>query len=218
MSSAAKPEASASQADAWHDLASLVRAPAWPLERTLALSGRCRGALLTEWAVHVRRRYGEAEPDALRAAMGLTARELPDEPGREDWYPIAWQLALTRLLADRHLGGDLLRLEQLIHEDARRKPERVADKVARLLLTPRRLLAAGEKVYPHVYDVGRVDADVERHVAVFRWTGAAFMGDPTWRVLQVFAVRGVFEALHKPAPDCQGHSRGEQGFELVVRY
>lgn len=203
---------------AWGDLAALARACAWPLDRILTLPGRVRGALLTDWGEHTRRRYGNGEPDALRAAMGLSARDLPDAPGREDWVPIAWQLGLTRLLVERHLGGDMLALERLIHEDARRKEPRAVDRLARLVLTPRKLLAAAEKVYPHVYDSGRVEADVERHHAVFRWSGAAFMGEPGWRVLQVFAVRGVFAALGKPAPECQAHAAGEAGFELVVRY
>lgn len=218
MMGAAERNGGISSADVWGDLTALARAPAWPLERILTLPGRVRGALLTDWGLHTRRRYGHDEPDALRAAMGLSARDLPDAPGREDWYPIAWQLGLTRLLVERHLGGDILALEHLIHEDARRKEPRAVDKLARLVLTPRKLLSAAEKVYPHVYDSGGVEADVERHHAVFRWSGATFMGEPGWRVLQVFAVRGVFAALGKPAPECQARAASGGGFELVVRY
>lgn len=207
-----------SEETAWQDLAGLARAEAWPLERILALPGRCRGGVLDAWGEHVRRRFGEGEADALRAALGIGACELPDAPDKEGWYPVGWQLGLTRLIVDRHLGGDVLKLERLIHEDARRKHGRVAERVARLVLSPRRLLGAAHKVFPQVYDHGRAEADVDKRRAVLRWSGAAFMGEPLWRVLQVFAVRGIFEALRAATPHCEGRGAGEAGFELVVRY
>ncbi len=206
------------EGDGWRDLVGLARVEAWPLERILALPGRCRGGVLDAWGEHVRRRFGETEADALRAAMGIGARELPDAPDKEGWYPVGWQLGLTRLIVDRHLGGDVLKLERLIHEDAQREHGRVAERVARLLLSPRRLLGAAHKVFPLVYDLGRAEAEVDRKRAVLRWSGAAFMAEPLWRVLQVFAVRGIFEALRAAEPACEGRGVGEAGFELIVRY
>ncbi len=200
------------------DLSALAKVPAWPLARILALPGRCRGGLMTDWAEHVGRRYGDAEPDRMRAALGLTRVELPDQPEKEGWYPVGYQLGLTRVLVDSHLGGDILKLEALIHEDARRKQQGVGAKVARWLLTPRRLMGAAEKVYPHVYDIGAVDADVQKHLATFRWSGAAFMEEPIWRVLQVFAVRGLFDALGEPQPEIRAAEPDGDRFEVVVRY
>jgi hypothetical protein len=168
----------------------------------------------------VARRYGGGEPEALRSALGLSARELPDAPPPDDWYPIGWQLGMTRLVVDRHLAGEILPLEGMIHEDAQRdrKPEGIKEKMARLVLTPKRLLGASHKVYPHIYDAGRVEADVTRHLATLRWSGAAFMGEPVWRVLQVFAVRGVFTALRAPERRIEARDGGADGFELTVRY
>lgn len=205
--------------DGWDDLAALARAPAWPLERILSLDGKCRGALLTRWAEHVARRFGSAEPDALRDALGVSARELPDAPVQEGWYPIAWQLGLTRLIVDRHLDGDILRLEALIREDATRdrKPETLVERLARRMLTPRRLLAASKKVYPHVYDAGGVETRVTRRQATLSWSGAEFMAEPVWRILQVFAVRGVFLGLEAPEPGLEA-SGGEERFTLIVDY
>ena len=206
----------ATPADAW-ELATLAAIPAWPLDRVLALPGRCKGSLLKAWGEHVRRRFGSSEADQLRAALGLTASDLPDAPDPLGWYPIAWQLALTRLISDRYLGGDLLALEPLLREDARSKQQRLIGHVLRLAVSPRRLLMGSERVWGNLYDRGRFQAEVGKHHASLRWSGAAFPSEPTWRVLQVFALRATFDALHAKEPMCHGRDL-DDGFELDVRF
>ncbi len=200
------------------DVTTLARAPAWPLERTLALPGHCKGALLKQWGEHVRRRFGEGAADALRAEIGASAVELPDAPESDRWFPVAWQLALTRRIVDRHLGGDMLRLEPMLREDARRQPTRLVDRVARLALSPKRILGASDRIQAGLFDLGKAEAHVERTRATILWTGAPFFADPTWRVVQVFAVRAMFDHLRAKEPRIAGREIAADAFELVIDF
>lgn len=185
----------------------------------LSLPGRCRGSLLKDWAQHVRRRFGAGEPDALRETLGVDARTLPDAPDKDGWVRVAHQLALTRQIAERHLGGDLLALEDLLREDARRKSDRWVDRVVRLALSPRRILGETRKIHAALYDQGQAEAAVEKHQATITWRGAAFFGEPTWRTLQVFAVRALFDTLGGSVRivDARGADRAS-GFALTVAW
>jgi len=176
-------------------LRDLAGQPPWPLGDVLALPGRCRGSLLKDWALHVRRRFGAGEPDALRQTLGVDVRTLPDQPDKDAWVRVAHQLALTRQIAERHLGGDLLALEELLREDARSKSDRWVDRVVRLALSPRRILGETRKIHAALYDQGQAEAAVDKTRATITWRGAAFFGEPTWRTLQVFAVRALFDTL-----------------------
>lgn len=200
------------------DLTALARAPAWPLERTLALPGRCKGSLLKQWGEHVRRRFGEDAANVLRAELGVSSSELPDAPDADKWFPVAWQLALTRRIADHHLGGDMLRLEPMLREDARRQPTRLVERLARIALTPRRILGATDKIQASLFDLGKAEATVEKTRATIRWSGAAYFADPTWRIAQLFAVRAMFDALHAKEPRCLGRETQPDGFALFITF
>lgn len=200
-------------------LRDLAGRPAWPLDEVLALPGRCRGSLLKDWASHVRRRFGPGEPEVLRATLGVDARALPDAPDKESWVRVSHQLALTRQIAERHLGGDLLALEALLREDARQKADRWVDRVVRLALSPRRVLGETKKIHAALYDLGEASATVDKHRATITWRGAAFFGEPTWRTLQVFAVRGLFDTLGGSVRvvEARGADR-ESGFALTIAW
>jgi hypothetical protein len=176
-------------------LRALAARPAWPLEDVLSLPGHCRGSLLKDWASHVRRRFGANEPDVVRQALGVDAQTLPDAPTDDAWVRVAHHLALTRQLVERRLGGDLLALEALVREDARSNSDRWVDRVVRLALAPRRVLAETKRIHSALYDAGEAEAAVGKNDATITWHGAPFFGEPTWRVLQVFAVRGLFHTL-----------------------
>lgn len=194
-------------------LGELARAPAWPLPQVLALPGTMKAALLRDWGVHVNRRYGPGEADLLRAALGVTHHQLPDSPDPEARMPVGWQLALTRLIAERHLQGDLLALEPLLIEDARRRPVSLVERVARLAISPKKILAQSEKIHRNLFDVGQCRVELDKHRVTLTWTGSPLFSEPTWRVLQAFAIRGMYTVLnaHPPAP--QGEARPD-GFRL----
>lgn len=200
------------------DLATLTQVPAWPTTEVVRLPGTCRGSLLRDWAAHVARRWGTGAVSRVRARAGIAAAHLPDAPARDAWYPVWCQLALTRAIADEFLGGDLVALEPLLREDAARTPDRWIDRVAKLALTPPRILKMTSKVYGALYDVGRAEAEVGPHAADVRWSGAAFMGEPTWRVMQVFATRAMFTTLGKPEPTVTAFDAGPSAFRLTATW
>ena len=180
-------------------LDALARVPPWQIADTLALDGTMKAALLRDWGVHVMRRYGPDEADQLRSLLGVDRHQLPDSPEPDQRVPVGWQLALTRLIAQRHLGGDLLRLEPLLMEDASRRPVSLAERIARKALSPRRLLGQSSRIHAAIFDRGQCLADVSKHEATLTWTGASMFAEPTWRVVQIFALRGMYDVLdHRP--------------------
>jgi hypothetical protein len=200
------------------DLVALGRAPAWSAVEVANLGGLCRGSLLRDWAAHVARHWGPDGVARVRSRTGIDAVRLPDAPVREGWYPVWFQLALTRAIGDEFVGGDLLALEPLIREDAARTPDRWIERVVRLALTPQRILRATPKVYGALYDRGRADAEVGAHEATVRWREAAFMSEPTWRTMQAFAVRAMFTTLKRTAPTITAFDAGPGTFGLTARW
>jgi hypothetical protein len=199
------------------DLAGLARAQAWSRDEVLALPGRMKAALLRDWGVHVNRRFGAGESERLLSAVGIERAALPDAPDPEARVPVGWQLALTRAIADRHLGGDLLRLEALLIEDARRRPVSLVERVARLAVSPRRVLSHAEKIHGNLFDVGACRAELGKSGGTLTWTGARLFAEPTWRVLQCFAIRGMCAVLNERPPTLAGESIDE-GFRLHLAW
>lgn len=198
-------------------VAGLADAPPWPDARLIALPGRCRGAAIGDWAGSCSRRWGPEAVLRLRQDLDLDAGTLADEPSKTDWFPIALWLRLTDAIVARHLGGDLLSLEPLVVEDARRAAGLTAKLVARQL-GPARILAASSRIHGWLYDVGAVDAETSDNAATLRWTGAAVFGQPTWRALQVFALRGAVETAGGADVSLELLDCPEDGFALVARW
>lgn len=209
--------APASTPPAWRSAPELVARPAWSPAEVTALTGRCKGSLMRDWAVHVARRYGADGVAAVRADAGVSPLDVPDQPARDGWYRVAHQVALTRAITDRFLGGDLAALEALLREDALRVQDRWVLKVMRLAISPRRILAGGEKLHAALYDQGHLAVEVERHAATYRFHGARYFAEPTWGALQIFAMRGLFLALRAPLPVIRGQA-SEDGLILHLTY
>lgn len=208
------------------DLESMARATPWSQDEVLGLPGRMKAALLRDWGVHVNRRFGAGESERLRAVVGIERAALPDAPDPEARVPVGWQLALTRAIAERHLGGDLLRLEALLIEDARRRPVSLVERVARLAVSPKRILSHAEKIHGNLFDVGACSADLGKSGGTLTWTGARLFMEPTWRVLQCFAIRGMCAVLNERPPTMWGESlqsggageAGDGGFRLHLTW
>lgn len=198
-------------------LAEMAKAEPWSMDEVLGLPGQMKAALLRDWGVHVNRRFGAGESERLRALVGIGAGALPDAPNPEARVPVGWQLALTRAIAERHLGGDLLRLEALLIEDARRRPVSLVERVARLAVSPRRVLSHAEKIHRDLFDVGACKAELGKSGGTLTWTGARLFAEPTWRVLQCFAIRGMCAVLNERPPTLFGESLDE-GFRLHLAW
>lgn len=200
-----------------HTLERLAATPPWPLARELALPGRCRGALLRDWAAHVRRRAGDEAVVRLRAATGIDAARLPDAPKATDWYPIAYQVALTRAIVDHALGGDVLALEPLLADDTARAGDKLIALALRTL-GPKRLLKRTAKAHGWLYDVGHADAAVDDGRARLDFVGAAHFANPTWRVLQLFALRGMLGGFGREIVSLCADVAGDDRFAVEVRW
>lgn len=173
---------------------------------------------MREWAAHVARRAGDAAVTRLRAELGLGPEVLPDAPRADAWYPVACQVALTRAIVDVALGGDVLALEPLLSEDAARAPRERLLELALRALGPKRLLKRTAKVHAWLYDSGKADAEVSDHAARITFGGAAFFGNPTWRVLQVFATRGMLRGFEREITSLLVDLDGDDRFALEVRW
>lgn len=192
--------------------------PRWPLAQVAALPGRCRGALLRDWAKHCARRWGPDAPERLRADLGPLAATLPDAPSAEQWLPASLQVALTDAILDRYLSGDPRRLEPMLREDAVRQMSRVQRVVVRTLGAAggyRRTAGA----YRRVYDAGRVQAVVMGREARICCLDSSLYGNPTWRILQLFAHRAALWLLAgQPDGDVAAGAPDANGFYVRVRW
>ena len=207
-----------SERDSWVGIDELAAARPWSREQELALQGRCRGALLRDWAAHVARRAGPEAVGRLRAEVGLDPALLPDAPKPEAWYPVAYQVGLTRAIVDVALGGDVLALEPLLAEDTARGVRDRLLVMAMRALGPKRLLKRTDKAHDYFYDVGRASAEASDGHALMRFEGAAFFGNPTWRMLQVFAVRGMLKGFDRTIQSLRVDVAGHDRFALDVSW
>lgn len=198
-------------------LAELAAAPAWPRERVRALPGRCRGALLRDWASHVRRGFGDGAVARLREALELPASALPDAPPRKTWYPVSHQLLVTRWVGAELLDGDLLALEPLLFDAAHGAKDRVIE-WALATVGVGFVFRQSRRVHGWLYDRGSVDAAVRRGAAELSWTGAELFAEPTWRLLQAFVVRSTIRSLNREVVAIEARDPGPDGFALDVRW
>lgn len=189
----------------------------WSDERLRALPGRCRGAAVGNWADACRRRWGQPAVDGLREALGADGQLLADEPPKTAWLPIHLWLRLTDAIVARHLNGDLSLLEPLVVEDARLAAGLTAKLVARQL-GPARILGASGRVHGWLYDVGEAVAEVQESSATLRWTGAEVFEQPTWRALQVFALRGAIETAGGDGVEVGPLPGPDEGFAVSARW
>lgn len=191
--------------------------PPWPPEQVQALAGRCRGALLRDWAAHLRRDFGDDAVVRLRDALGLTPRALPDAPVRKAWYPVGHQIAITRWVGETLLDGDLLALEPLLFTATHGARDRVIE-WAMATVGVGFVFRQGERLHGWLYDRGRVRCAVQRNNARFDWSGAEFFGNPTWRLLQCFAVRATIRSLGREVVELTAVDPGPARYSLAVTW
>jgi hypothetical protein len=198
-------------------LAGLAAEPHWPRDRLASLTGRCRGAVVGKWAEGCRLRWGDTAPDLLRGDLGVDMARLPDVPPQREWLPAELWLRLTDAIVARFLHGDALALEPLMVADARRSAGMTARLFARQLGVPRILGATG-RIHGWLYDVGEAGAVVGPGEATIRWSGAELFAQPTWRLLQIFGLRGAIETAGGRSADVVVASASHDGFEVIARW
>jgi hypothetical protein len=198
-------------------LVDFVGRPAWPAAEVRALPGRGKGSLFRDWAAHLERHYGAEGVAAVRAATGIDAVALPDQPADKGLYPIGLQSLLVRATAERWFDGDLLALEPGLRADALASRNRWSDRVMRRLVSPWWVLGQATRIHAGLYDLGRAESEVGKGRARIVWSGARFMAEPTWGVMQAFAIRGLFAATRGVEPELEATPGDDQlVFDVVV--
>jgi len=182
----------------------MSREPRWPLERTLALPGQVRGNSLRNWGVHVRNKFHARAADEIRAKLGLSAAQLPDEPTKRHWIPIHAQIRLIQICIDDYLNGDPMVFEHLF-EDTSGAAEKALVLAGRMA-GPGMVLRMAGTYHSGVCDVGVCSPTVDGKSATLRFTGAEAFDDPTWRFGQLVGMRTMFATLKRTLHTLDGEA------------
>lgn len=201
----------------WQPLQWLLESPRWPAERVLALPGRCRGAALSRWADNCRRRWGKAAVAQIRAELGEAGAELADDPPTRSWVPAALQVRVTDLIIDGFLDGDALALEALAVQDGRRTTGWAGMMVLRQL-GPERIFASAPRIHRWILDVGVAGATAEQGGTRILWQGAALFENPTWRLLQAFAIRAAIAGTGRETLELRVGAPAAECFAIAVTW
>ncbi|MCB9644738.1 MAG: hypothetical protein H6728_16815 [Myxococcales bacterium] len=189
----------------------------WEISQVHALPGRCIGSLLKDWAKNASARWGQGAEAQIREALGEWERHLPSSPQDTDWLPVALQIRTFEVITDLFLEGDLLRLEETMWEDLMRGSRPSALRLLRMT-GPNVLLRQAAGFHPKMYDEGRLDVKVGWGQADLSLSGAAFFGNPTWRLLQLFALRFLLRMTERKEVELVGFPVAEDGFQVRVRW
>lgn len=195
----------------------LAARPRWDAERTLALPGRCRGTVLARWADNCRKHFGDAAVKRVREGLPEWASDLPGDPPDDAWFPVGLQLRITELVVDECLGGDMRRLESLLHEDIRSALPRATGLFIRTL-GPGPILARAKQIHPHLYDVGSAYAETESGSAKIVCTGAELFGHPTFALLQMFAHRGFVDLTGRRVQSLRASMPSDDALTIELRW
>jgi hypothetical protein len=194
----------------------IAAAPRWPLERTLALPGRVRGNSLRNWGVHVRQKFAPHAPDAIRAQLGLTTNDLPDEPTKKHWIPVHAQIRLVQIIIDDWLQGHALGFEN-VFEDTTGTAEK-AMVLAGRMAGPAMVLRMAGTYHESVCDVGRCEPHVDGRRATLRFVGAEAFDDPTWRFSQMVGMKTMFSSLKRNLTHFAAEIPGPQVFAIHMAW
>ena len=197
-------------------LEEVAATPRWPAARTLALPGRLRGNAFRAWGVHLKRQVGERAPDQVRAALGMTADELPDVPTRAHWYPVSLQCRLIQVVIDDLLGGEPMRF-QSIFEESTGTAERALVLAGRMT-GPGLVLRMAGNFHATVCDVGRCTPEVGSGFATLAFSGAEVFEEPTWRFANMMSMKTMFSSLKRELIELSADALEPQSFRIHMRW
>jgi len=198
------------------DAYDLASAPRWPVERTLALQGRCCGVLLDAWAENFRDRFGARAVSLIREGLGPLGASLPDAPRAISWFPVATQLRMTELLLDEVVGGDVEALTDALRSvlDGHRAVRFVARRLGLELI-----LSKAGGLHTRCYDVGHArPVVVGPGEVVIEASDAELITHPTWQLLQLLAFEVLAEFTGDADAEVFGHVGPGQRLDVHVRW
>ncbi len=185
----------------------------WSSDRTVALTARCRGSLLSGWAESADRRGGAGTADDLTRSLAELGVELPRSPSKESWHPVSVQLLLTERILSRHFGGDATSFVEALIEDTARQTPRAAQ-LALKLGGFSTMLRFAPRVHPEAYDEGALEVKVGQRVACFSYLGSPAFAHPLFGFLQGAALLVLANATGKVAT--VEVAEGSDSCEVVV--
>jgi hypothetical protein len=194
----------------------LAAEPRWNAGRLAAVPGTCRGDLLGPWATNLAKRFGPDSVARVRARLAPPLDRIGAVLTSTDRVPMHAQVAVTEAIVDEVLDGDLVALYPLLIEDTRASLSRVHRLLARSLGVSRAL-----KIVPmpfrKIYDLGTADVAIDGRRGLLKFGGNALFANPTWRVLQLYAVRTLFELTGNKG-SAAGEDAAPDGFTVVVTW
>ncbi|MFN0252528.1 MAG: hypothetical protein ACKV2T_36965 [Kofleriaceae bacterium] len=194
----------------------LAVAPRWPLEHTLALTGRVRGDTLGAWGENLRERFGQSALAKVRARLPPEHAQIAPVLGDRDRVPVHAQLLITEAIVDEFLDGNMPALLPLLVADTRAG-------LGRIRLTAMRLagvgylMSLGPKTFRAVHEQGTHDAAVGKKSAHLYFTNNRLFAHPTWRVLQVLATYVLFDLVGTDGK-VLGHDADTNAFTSIATW
>ncbi len=194
----------------------LVTAPRWPLDRTMALAGRVRGDTLGPWGTNLGTRFGRDAVDRVRSRLPAELAAIQPVLTDRDRVPVWAQLLVTESIVDEFLGGDMLALLPLIIADSRAG-------IGAIKLTTMRVMGVGNlirlgpRTFREIHERGEHDVTVASGRAEMRFARNPLFGHPTWRVLQIFATRVLFELVGARGIVVGDHA-GDDAFTAIATW
>lgn len=194
----------------------LAAEPRWERDRLAALPGRCRGDLLGPWGNNLAKRFGPDAVTRVRARLPAPLAQVGAALSSDDWVPIHAQVVVTEAIVDEFLGGDLVALYPLLIEDTRASLSRVHRLLARSLGVGRALKIV-PKPFRKVYERGTAEVEIDARRGRLSFGDNALFANPTWRVLQLYAVRTLFD-LTGNTGSAAGEDTGADSFAVLVTW
>ncbi len=194
----------------------LAAQPRWDSARLAELPGRCRGDVMGAWGDNLVKRFGADAVTRVRARLAPPLDHVRAVLTKTDWVPMHTQVVVTNAIVDEFLGGDLAALFPLLIEDMRTNLSRFHRVLARSLGVGRTIKIM-PKPFRKVYERGTAEVEVDGRRARLRFADNALFSNPTWRVLQLYAVRTLFD-LTETAGTVVGEDTGLDRFAALVSW
>ena len=194
----------------------LAAQPRWDSARLTGLPGRLRGDVMGAWGENLVKRFGADAVTRVRARLSPPLDHVRAVLTKTDWVPMHTQVEVTNAIVDEFLGGDLAALFPLLIEDMRTNLSRFHRMLARSLGVGRTIKIL-PKPFRKVYERGSADVEVDGRRARLSFADNALFSNPTWRVLQLYAVRTLFE-LTDTAGTVVGEDTGLDRFAALVSW
>lgn len=199
-----------------HTIESLAVEPRWELSRVQLLPGRSRGDLLGAWGENLVARFGADALARVRKRLPSPLDTLPPVLTARDWVPVHAQLVLTEAIVDELLGGDLRALYPHLVEDTRAGLGRAHLLLVRTL-GPERAFRLAPRTFRKVHERGTVEVEAAGRQVRMTFRGSPLFTHPTWRLLQLFAMRTMLELADRPG-SALGEDGGPEGFVAVAQW